>query len=73
MLFLYNHSYIAENTVPSECVSGIAILEPISPAKACPKPDAKNQVPIIKPTILAGDNFVIIDNPIGEMNNSPQV
>ena len=34
---------------------------------------AKNQTPIIKPTIFAGDNFVTADNPTGDKHNSPHV
>ena len=34
---------------------------------------AKNQTPIIKPTILTGDNLVTAESPTGERQSSPQV
>ena len=34
---------------------------------------AKNQTPIINPTILTGDNFVTAESPTGDKLNSPQV
>jgi len=34
---------------------------------------AKNQTPIIKPTIFGGDNLVTADRPTGDKQSSPQV
>ena len=42
-------------------------------AKNSPMAVAKNQIPIIKATIFLGDNFVTMDNPIGEIKSSPNI
>ena len=36
-------------------------------------PVAKNQTPIINPTIFGGDSLVTAESPTGERHNSPQV
>lgn len=70
---LYMDKDSTADTVVAPPSEGIAIRVPITPAKCWPSADARNQNPIIMPVNFGGDNFVIIDNPIGEMHNSPVV
>lgn len=64
---------VAAIFTPVSDSAGIAIKVPMIPAKYCPKALAKNHIPIIKPTILGGDNLVIADKPMGDRHNSPVV
>src|SRR5512133_296733 len=45
----------------------------IRPPAYCANEDDRNHVPIMNPTIFAGESFVIMDRPMGERHNSPVV
>src|SRR5215212_4998899 len=48
-------------------------LPPTKPAIKFPTEVARNHIPIIWPTYLRGESFVIVDSPTGLNNNSPTV